>query len=118
MSDKDNIGKKGEEIAQDYLRKNNYAIIETNWRYYNLEIDIIAKKNNELVIIEVKARSGEQYGHPSEAITRQKMKHLINAAEAYIMKNDINIDARFDVITVIFHNNKYTLEHFEDAFYS
>lgn len=118
MSDKNNIGKKGEEVAQKYLLNNGYIIIETNWRYYNLEIDIIAKKDNELIIIEVKSRSGEQYGHPSEAITRQKMKRIIDATEAYILKNNITIDVRFDVITVIFQNSKYELEHFEDAFYS
>ncbi|MBT6766202.1 MAG: YraN family protein, partial [Prolixibacteraceae bacterium] len=72
---------------------------------------------NELVIVEVKSRSGIRYEHPSEAVTNSKIKRIVEAADAYILENDIDLETRFDVITVIFIQQKYELEHFKDAFY-
>ena len=85
--------------------------------FHPLEIDIIAKDKNELVIVEVKARGSESYEHPSEAISNRKIRFLVNAAEAYIIQKDINLDTRFDVVTIIFSKGGYKLEHFKDAFY-
>ena len=117
MSIQQEIGKKGEEIAKNHLLASGYQILETNWRYHYYEIDIIAKDQNELVIVEVKARSSDSYEHPSEAISNKKIKFLVEAAEAYILEKDSNLDTRFDVISIIFHGNKLQLEHFKDAFY-
>ncbi len=117
MSQQKQLGQRGEEIAKEHLIKEGYTILETNWRNHHLEIDIIATKAQELIIVEVKSRSGQQYGHPSEAIDKRKINHLISAAEAYIELNNILLDTRFDIITVVFQASLYELEHFEDAFY-
>jgi len=117
MSKQKEIGDKGEEIAFQYLQQLGYTILETNWRFHHYEIDLIAKDGDELVIVEVKSRTGIHFEHPSEAINRKKMRFLIEAAEAYIFKSNSKCDTRFDVITIIFMKEEYELEHFKDAFY-
>ena len=107
-------GKQSEHEAVEFLRTNGYRIIETNWRYGHEEIDIIALKEQEIIFVEVKSRKDEQLGMPEEAVTLKKQKHLINAADAYIRENDIKLDARFDVISVIDNN---VIRHIPYAFY-
>ena len=111
------IGELGEKLAQQFLRKLGYKILATNWYYGHLELDIVAQDGNELVIVEVKSRSGIRYEHPAEAITNAKIKRVVEAADGYIQEMDIKIETRFDVITVIFFGQKHELEHFKDAFY-
>ena len=77
----------------------------------------MAQDGNELVIVEVKSRNGIRYEHPSEAVTNAKIKRIVEAADAYIIENDLDLETRFDIITIIFVNQKYELEHFKDAFY-
>jgi putative endonuclease len=117
MATQKEIGEKGETIATIYLANLGYQIKERNWYYGHNEIDIIALDKDELVIVEVKARTSDQYEHPSEAVSKQKINHIIEAAEGYIQENEIDLETRFDVITVIFEGEKYELEHFKDAFY-
>ena len=76
------LGEIAEGLAQQYLIKLGYTILETNWYYGHLELDIIARENDELVIVEVKARSGIRYEHPSEALTNGKIKRIVEAADA------------------------------------
>lgn len=111
------IGEKGERLAESFLSKLGYKILDTNWHFGHLELDIVAKDKNELVIVEVKSRSGIRYEHPAEAVSNAKIKRIVEAADAYIQEKDIEIETRFDVITVIFFQQKHELEHFKDAFY-
>jgi len=111
------IGEAGEKLARSHLLKLGYKILDTNWYYGHLELDIVAKDGDELVIVEVKARSGIRYEHPSEAVTNAKIKRIVEAADAYILEKDLEFETRFDVITVIFFQQKHELEHFKDAFY-
>lgn len=111
------LGKKGEDIAIGHLRSLGYEILATNWFSSHLEIDIIARDGNELVIVEVKARGTDSYEHPSEAVSNKKIRFLVNAAEAYIQENNISMDTRFDVISIIFYGGGFEIEHFVNAFY-
>ena len=111
------IGEKAEAIAQQHISKLGYEILDTNWYYGHLELDIVARDGEELVIVEVKSRSGIRYAHPSEAITNTKIKRIVEAADAYIQEKNKEMETRFDVITVIFIGQKFELEHFKDAFY-
>jgi putative endonuclease len=77
----------------------------------------VARDGNELVIVEVKSRGSDSYEHPSEAVSNKKIRFLVNAAEAYIQEKDINLDTRFDVISIIFMGKTIELEHFQNAFY-
>ncbi len=111
------IGEIAEGIAKNYLSKLGYTILDRNWYYGHLELDIIARDNNELVIVEVKSRNGIRYEHPSEAVTNAKIKRIVEAADAYILEKDIDLETRFDIVTIIFFDQRYELEHFKDAFY-
>lgn len=111
------LGNKGEELAVAHLRSLGYQILDLNWFSHHLELDIVAKDGDELVIVEVKARGSETYEHPSEAVSNKKIRFLINAAEAYIQEKNLNCDTRFDVISIIFSGGKTELEHFVNAFY-
>lgn len=116
MADHNDLGEKGEELARDFLIENGYRIRETKWRTGSLELDIIAEKNETLVIVEVKTRSGAFAENPEQYIDNRKIKNIVNAAERYIMRYDWNGDTRFDVIAVVVHGQKVEIEHIEDAF--
>lgn len=120
MKDKkknDEIGSIGEKIAVEYLRQKNFKIITTNWYCNHKEIDIIAEDSGFIVIVEVKTRSKNYAETPLNAISKQKQKFLVEAAQQYIEKYDIDKEARFDVISIILDGPNYELEHIDDAFY-
>ncbi len=93
-------GKKGEQLAASFLIDNGFGIQEKNWRYHHLEVDIIASKNGRLHIVEVKTRNSLRYGNPEESITKNKMKFLKNAAEAYQYQHKQWVYLQFDVIAI------------------
>ena len=102
------IGILGENIACNYLLKNNYIILERNFYCRQGEIDIIAKdlSTNDLVFVEVKSRFSLKYGFPSEAVNKNKKHHIYSVAKYYIYKNKIvNVPIRFDIIEVFMKNN-------------
>lgn len=106
-----------EKLAKQHLLKLGYRILQTNWHHGHLELDIIAVDGDMLVIVEVKSRSGIRYEHPSEAVTDGKIRRIVEAADAFIIENNIEMPTRFDIITVIFFKERHELEHFKDAFY-
>lgn len=110
------IGAKGEQLAVDHLRQQGYEILATNWRARKFEIDIIAKKENEIVFVEVKTRSSNYFENPEEAVTPAKQKHLVNGANHYLQTYDDEVEARFDVIAVVLSATN-PIQHFEAAFY-
>jgi putative endonuclease len=117
MAQHNDLGQKGEEIAFHHLLQKGYKILERNWRYDHAEIDIIARIKNILVIVEVKTRSAAIYEEPRETISDRKIRFLVNAAEAYINEKDIDLETRFDVVAIKwFGENKYEINHIEDAF--
>ena len=111
------LGVLGETMAQRHLINNSYEILDMNWRYHRYELDIVARKENWIVFVEVKTRENAYAGEPWEAVKRQKQNRIITAANEYLIQKDINLDCRFDIISIV-HNSKYSrLEHLEDAFY-
>ena len=116
MAAHNDFGKLGEELAVNYLIGKGYEILERNWRNIHKEIDIVAKDGQYLVIVEVKARQTDEYGDPDIAVTKKKQRMLIAAANAYILKNGLDTETRFDIISIIFRNGEPVIEHIEDAF--
>ncbi|NUM32437.1 MAG: YraN family protein [Bacteroidetes bacterium] len=116
MTEKSITGKKGEEAAVEYLIKKGYQIISTNKRFGKAEIDIIAKKDTEIVFVEVKTRTSDFFGFPEEFVTDKKIEMMSKAAEQFIEQNSSFTEIRFDIISVIFKNDKYQITHIEDAF--
>ena len=118
MASHNELGKKGEQIARMYVQEQSYEIIHSNWKWGKKEIDIIARRGNELVFIEVKTRINSLFGWPEEAVHYKKRKFLQGAAEVYLERSgDTPAAIRFDIIAITFtQGEKYELEHFEDAF--
>lgn len=117
MIEKHELGKRGEAFALHLLVSKGFKIIATNWRFRKDEVDIIAKDDKFLVIVEVKTRSTNYFGEPFTAVTKKKQGFLIRAANAYIEEYDIDLECRFDIISIVFAENKHQVEHIEDAFY-
>jgi putative endonuclease len=117
MAEHNDLGKFGEELAVDFLQKNGYAILETNWTFQKAEIDIIAQKENTLAIIEVKTRSGIEFGLPQDFVKSKKIQLLVKAVNEYVISYDLEVEVRFDIIAVFRENSIYKIEHIEDAFY-
>ncbi len=117
MADAHNIGKRGEKIASEHLTGKGYTILETNWQSNHQEIDIIAKKDDNLIIVEVKTRSTKFFGTPETFVTKAKQRMLIKAANHYIAQKKLDSEVRFDIISILFKNDKHLLNHIEDAFY-
>ena len=93
MAEHNDLGKFGEELAVDFLEKNGYEILETNWTFDKAEIDIIAQKENILAVVEVKTRSSLDFGLPQEFVKPKKIQLLVKAI------------------------NEFVIEHIEEAFY-
>lgn len=118
MAQHNTLGKDGEDMACSFLQKKGYEILERNWRWRNLELDIIAQKDNCLVIVEIRTRSTDIYGKPEESVTDKKIRRIINAAEAYIEEKEIDLSVRFDIISITGHEGEFDIRHLEDAFIS
>jgi putative endonuclease len=117
MAEHNELGESGEKLAQKFLKEKAYEILATNWRFGSDEIDIIAKHNGFLVIVEVKTRSTNAFGEPEVAVTKQKQRFLIRATQNYINQNNIDEETRFDIVAIVSKNGKNTIHHIEDAFY-
>ncbi|MGE0077606.1 MAG: YraN family protein [Bacteroidales bacterium] len=111
------LGALGEDLATAFLQQKGYAILHRNWHFGHKELDIVAKDNGMLVIVEVKTRANDYWEEPKEAVKRKKQKRIIDAADAYVQYFDLDIEVRFDIVSVVWHGGQHTIEHIEDAFY-
>jgi putative endonuclease len=116
MSDSYNFGKIAEQEAVIYLLNKGYTILAKNYFFQKAEIDIIAEIANQICIIEVKARSYNAIQEPFEAVNSKKIKLLLKAADYYIRENNIDLEVRFDIISIIKNNKNIQIEHIENAF--
>lgn len=112
------IGKRGEQIAKEFLEKHGCKILAQNYRYGNSEIDLISLDNGELAFIEVKTRTSKKFGEPEFAVTRKKLNQMKMAGENFITENENMLEyssVRFDVIAIAFEKGKPQIEHFENV---
>ena len=116
MAAHNDLGKLGEDLAVQYLTDKGYEILERNWHNIHKEVDIIAKDGRYLVIVEVKTRQSDEYGEPDLAVTKRKQRMLIAAANAYISMKKLDMETRFDIISIVFKDSDPVIEHIEDAF--
>lgn len=116
MAQHNELGKKGEEWAKKFLDEKGYEIIHTNWRWKHKEIDLIARDSDDLVFCEVKTRRTDYFETPSETISQQKQQFLIEAADFFITENDINLNARFDVLVIYTNRKPPKMVHIKEAF--
>lgn len=118
MADHNELGALGEELAVGYLLRSGYEILERNFRFLKAEIDIIAQKEEDtIVIVEVKTRNSSFFGDPQSFVTPAKIKLIVKAANEYIVENNLNKEVRFDIIAVLKNSTAEEIEHIENAFY-
>ena len=111
------IGDRGEAVALTYLADKGYNILERNYRYQKAEVDIIAGNADFIVIVEVKTRKQNSLTAPEDSVNQKKQQLLISAAQHYIEENDLDKEARFDIISIIYSGDEYQIKHIEEAFY-
>lgn len=116
MASHNDLGEKGEQLAIEFLLDKGYTILEKNYRFLKAEVDIIAQKADVLAAIEVKTRTSDYFGNPEEFVNPKKIKLLITAIDNYVIKNDLDVEVRFDIIAIISNKKATKIEHLEDAF--
>lgn len=117
MAEHNDLGKLGEELAVDFLEKNGYEILETNWVFDKAEIDIIAQKDNILAVIEVKTRSSIDFGLPQDFVKPKKIQLLLKAVNEFVIQHDLDVEVRFDIVAIHKEKTDFVIEHIEEAFY-
>jgi putative endonuclease len=112
------LGRLGEAVAQKYLKEKNYQILETGFRLYRGEIDVIALDGKTLVFVEIKTRSKSLHGFPEESVTLQKQRQIRKIAQGFLTLRALeNIECRFDVISLVFEQKSgFSLSHITNAF--
>ncbi len=106
-------GRRFEQLAAQFYIDDGFEVLERNWRAGHKEIDLIVRKGDTVVFVEVKASFSKKFGHPVERVDKRKVQNLVVCAQQYINTNELaGVDFRFDVVT--FDNGK--MEHYPDAF--
>lgn len=116
MAKHNEIGKLGENIAETYLGSLDFCVVERNWKCPKGEIDLIVTNSNLILFVEVKTRTNSFWGTPEKAVSEQKIRRIVDAADYYLKLHELDLDIRFDVISITFENNKPQLHHIKDAF--
>ena len=117
MAQHNDLGKKGEQLAVDYLIKKDYQILERNYRFQKAEVDIIAQIKDTLAIVEVKTRSTTDFGNPQDFVKPKQIQRLVKAVDEFVVVNGLDVEVRFDIIAIVKTGKQFEIEHLEDAFY-
>jgi len=117
MAQHNELGKKGEQLAVDFLLNKGYDVVERNYRFEKAEVDIIAQKNDILAIVEVKTRSTADFGNPQDFVKPKQIKNLVKAVDEYVTVNALDVEVRFDIIAITKEDKQFKIEHLKDAFY-
>ena len=115
MAQHNELGNRGEDAAVNYLKEKGYQILRRNYRYLKAEVDIIAKKDDIIIAVEVKTRTSNYFGNPQDFINQKKIQLLTRALDHFMQESNLDLEVRFDIISVI-GNNSFEIEHIEDAF--
>lgn len=116
MAAHNELGKVGEELAVKFLIQEGYAIVARNFTFQKAEVDIIARKDNILAIIEVKTRSTPDFGNPQEFVKARQIQRLVKAVDHFVTDHGMDVEVRFDIVAIIKNKAGTRLEHLEDAF--
>jgi putative endonuclease len=118
MAQHNDLGKRGEVLAAEFLIEKGYEILDENWVYERAEVDLIAYLNHVIIFVEVKTRSSTGFGLPQDFVNNAKQQLMATAADAYIEIMNHQGEIRFDIISILFNQkNNYTITHIEDAFW-
>jgi len=111
------FGKDGERLAERYLHKKGYRVVERNYRCRGGEVDLILLDHKIIVFVEVKTRSDHSFGTPAEAVASRKQQRMIQAAQFFLSNKGLHErEARFDVVGITWLNGTPQVEHIQNAF--
>jgi putative endonuclease len=111
------LGKEGERIAEQYLKRKGYKLVERNYRCSAGEVDLIVLDRRVIVFVEVKTRTGHRFGTPLEAVQPRKQRKMMQAAQFFLSQKKLHQrDARFDVVGISWPGREPVIEHVENAF--
>ena len=116
MAEHNELGKRGEEVAANYLQEKGFKILETNWRFGRNELDLVTRDGETLVIVEVKTRHSNTLVEPEMAVNREKQRAIIRSANAYVKIKRWEQETRFDIISILINGERKEINHIPDAF--
>jgi putative endonuclease len=118
MAAKDELGRRGEDVAVRYLEDRGLVVLSRNWRCRDGELDVVCTDRDRLVVCEVKTRSGTRYGPPAEAVTPRKAARIRRLAQQWLAAHHVRwCSVRFDVVAVLAPPGEpVTVQHYEAAF--
>ena len=116
MADHHILGKEGEDLAVEYLMLKEYEILERNFRFQKAEVDIIAKRENRIIAVEVKTRATNNFGNPEEFVKTGQISRMVKAMNHYMEKNELDLDIRFDILAIVLNEKTRKIEHIQNAF--
>ena len=116
MAQHNDLGKKGEQLAVDFLQQKGFTILERNYRFQKAEVDIIIQKENLICAVEVKTRSTPEFGNPQDFVKPKQIQQLVKVMDFYINENNLDVELRFDIVAIIKNKFGTQIEHLEDAF--
>lgn len=109
-------GRRGEDIATDYLRQKGFMLVARNFRYRRAEVDLVLQKDKLLVFVEVKTRRDVAFGFPETFVSPEQAELVVAAADHYVREHNWEGLIRFDIIAITLEP-ELEVKHFEDAFY-
>ena len=117
MSYHNQLGRQGEVRAVKYLESNGYEILEQNFYYQKAELDIVALKDEVVIVVEVKTRNSDYFGDPQRFVSKKKIGLMVKAANAYLQQKDLQYEVRFDILAILLNSKQEQITHIKDAFY-
>ena len=117
MANHNELGKKGEDLAIDFLLKHGYKILSRNYIFQKAEVDIIAQKDDVLAIIEVKTRSTNVFGNPQDFLKPKQIQRIVKAVDNFVTSNQLEVEVRLDIIAIVKNGHQFDIEHLENAYY-
>jgi len=117
MAQHNETGKEGEQMAVAFLAAKGYKILERNWRFKKNEVDIIAQNGDDIVFVEVKTRHENFLVEPELTVSKKQQRSIINTANQYIITRSIDLEARFDIVSIVLSSQGEKILHIEGAFY-
>jgi putative endonuclease len=117
MVDKIKRGTEGEQAAADFLVAKGFEIVQRNYRHKRSEIDLIVKRDNWLIFVEVKLRSSVTFGHPEEFVDLKKERKILEGAAHYLHESNWDGNVRYDIVAINSNQREIEILHIEDAFY-
>ena len=111
------LGHEGEDIAAEYLEQKGYEVLDRNWHCGHKDLDLVVAKDNMVVFVEVKTRTSTDYGDPQTFVDDRKIRRIVNSADAYLRFKCIDMDVRFDIISIVVDGGEFKVKHIEQAFF-